>query len=307
MFRLMNYFCCLLALGLTISCREKESPPPKKPEAPRAENTSTKQTTYSAKGVIQEIKPDGKTAKIKHEAIPGYMSAMTMDFEAKNTNELRGLKAGDVISFKLVVTDNDGWLEDVKKLSAGSPLELPSRQTVRVAKDVELLKEGDPVPDYHFTNQLGQPVSLHQFKGNALAVTFIFTSCPFPTFCPRMSQNFADTEKKLKEMSNAPTNWHLLTISFDPEKDTPDVLKSYAERYEYDPNHWSFLTGDLVEITAMCEQFGQMFWRESGTINHNLRTGIIDAQGRVHKILPANEWKSDELAEELLKAAGKKP
>jgi protein SCO1 len=310
MFRFIASFCLLAALVAAPSCGQKEKPASQKAPEPQpaqsSPNVSTNQTSYPVKGVVKEIKADGKTAKIKHEEIPGYMAAMTMDFEAKNTNELRGLKTGDVISFKLVVTDNDAWLEDVRKLSATSPVELPSRQTVRVARDVEPLQPGDTVPEYHFTNQLGQPVSLRQFKGNAVAVTFIFTTCPLPTFCPRMSKNFSEAQQKLKDMPNAPTNWHLLTVSFDPEKDTPEVLKTYAELRDYDPAHWSFLTGDLTEITAFCEQFGQMFWREGGTINHNLRTAVIDTEGKVQRIIPANEWKSDELVEELLKAA-KKP
>ena len=121
--------------------------------------------------------------------------------------------------------------------------------------------------------------------------------------CPRLSQNFSETQKKLKEVPNAPTNWHLLTISFDPEKDTPAVLKNYAGRFGYDPQHWSFLTGDLMEITAIAEQFGQMFWREGGSISHNVRTVVIDANGKVQKVIAENKWTSDQLVEEIVKAA----
>jgi protein SCO1/2 len=174
-------------------------------------------------------------------------------------------------------------------------------------KDVEPLDIGDPVPEYHFTNQLGQPISTSQFKGKALAINFLFTRCPFPTFCPLTANNFAETQRKLLSLTNGPSNWHLLTISFDPEFDTPAILKAYGERYKYDPEHWSLVTGNLVDITAVAEQFGQTFWHdENGSITHNLRTVIVDASGRVQKIIVGNKWTSDELAEEIQKGAQKK-
>jgi protein SCO1/2 len=165
------------------------------------------------------------------------------------------------------------------------------------------------MPEYHFTNQLGQAVSLSQFRGQALAITFIFTRCPFPTFCPLVSRNFEEVQKKLLAQPNAPTNWHLLTITFDPEYDTPPRLKGYARQYNADAAHWSFLTGTLIDITAIAEQCGLLFWRDGDGVNisHNLRTAVVDAQGRVQKILPENKWTSQELAEEILKAAQMKP
>lgn len=294
--KFLNFFFAIALMTVCVSCGK----PTEKFSSEKSSNTN--QTFYQVKGVVEEVMPDGKTAVIKHEEIPDYMAAMTMPFEAKNTNELRGLKPGDAISFRLIVTDDDGWIDQVKKLNV-PPTELPSRPSVRLARDVEMLNVGDTLPDYHFTNQLGRAVSLSDFKGQALAIDFIFTTCPFPTMCPRLSQNFSDAEKKLKVLPNAPTNWHLLTISFDPERDTPAVLKSYGERHNYDPAHWSFLTGDLMEITAIAEQFGQVFWSEGGSISHNVRLAIIDANGKVQKIIPENKWTGDELVDELLKAA----
>lgn len=260
--------------------------------------------TFFVRGVVRELKPAEKTIIIKHENIPGYMEAMIMPFEVRDTNELRGLRPGEAISFRLVVATNDAWIDQVKKLNV-APLELPSRPTVRIVRDVEPLRIGDALPEYHFTNELGQAVSTKQFKGQAIAITFFFTRCPFPTMCPRMSSNFAEVQKKLSTMANAPMNWHLLMISFDTETDTPRILKSYAERYEYDPKRWSFLTGDLLEVTAIADQFELQFWRLSPNepLSHNLRTAVIDAEGRVQKILPENKWTSDELVQEILKAA----
>ncbi len=258
---------------------------------------------FTVRGVIQELYPDGKTAKIKHEAIPNYMPAMTMDLETKGTNELRGLAKGDVVSFLMVITDTEGWIEKVQKVNTAP--QVPSRPLIRVARDVQPLKPGDVMPDYTFTNEFGKAIKLSDYKGKSLAITFIFTRCPFPNFCPRMSNNFYDVQQLMLSNTNNPTNWQLLTISFDPEHDSPEVLKDYAKRYKYDPAHWSFLTGELIDITAITEQFGQQFWTdlEAGGINHNLRTAIIDATGHVRTIFPGNTWTPQDIAGELVQGA----
>jgi protein SCO1 len=148
---------------------------------------------------------------------------------------------------------------------------------------------------------------LSRFRGQALALTFIFTRCPFPTFCPLMSNNFRKAQDALVASPNAPTNWHLLTISFDPDFDTPEQLKAYAARQHADPTRWDFLTGTLVDITALSEQVGLQFWRDpAGGINHNLRTVVVDARGRVQKIFIENKWTVEELTAEIVTAAGNK-
>jgi protein SCO1/2 len=236
------------------------------------------------------------------------MAAMTMPFDVKSADELRDLQPGDAVSFRIVVAGDDAWIDQIKKLSAAPKLsELPQNGQFRVTRDVEPLKVGDLLPNYHFTNQLGQAVSTAQFKGQALAFTFFFIRCPYPTFCPLMSKNFSDTQRKLLALANGPTNWHLLSVSFDPEFDSPEALKSYARPYNCDPKHWDFVTSDLVEITALADQVGENFWHEGPSITHNLRTVVVDAQGRIQKIIPENKWTSDELVAEIVKAAAAKP
>ena len=253
------------------------------------------------------MKPDGKTVVIKHETVPNYMPAMTMPFEVRDTNELRGLQAGDAILFHMNVTDTDGWIDHVTKVAASIPvLTSPAQPSLHLTRDVEPLNLGDPLPEYHFTNELGQAVSTSQFKGQALVFTFFFTRCPYPTFCPFLANSFEETQKKLEALPNGPANWHLLSISFDTQSDSPDVLKEYASRYNYDPEHWSFVTGDLTEITAIGDQVGQYFGRDAnGSITHNLRTVVVDARGRVQKVFTDNHWTSSELLAEIVKAAAK--
>ena len=258
---------------------------------------------FSVTGVVKELKPDGRMVVIQHEEIPNYMKAMTMPFEVRNTNELAGLKPGDRISFRMLVTEKDGWIDRLTKLGSTHVAGPPPRDPFRRVRFVEPLNVGDPMPDYAFTNELGQVIHLADFHGQALAFTFIYTRCPFPNFCPRMSSNFADAYKKLSAAPDAPKNWRLLSISFDPEFDKPELLKSYAKRYGYGTNHWSFATGALIDIDAMTEQFGLMFPREGVGFNHNLRTVVVDAQGKVQKVFTGNEWKVEDLVAEIVKAA----
>jgi protein SCO1/2 len=284
------------------ACNKEAAPP-------AAESTSTpapptQQTNYSAVGVIKELEPDGKTVVVRHEAISNYMAAMTMPFEVHDTNLLRGLHPGDTIDFQLVVTPKEGWIEKIHLRDVAPDTNTAATPaSVQTTPAVEPLDVGDPLPDYHFTNELGQAVSLTDYKGSVLAFTFFFTSCPFPNFCPRMTSNFAEAAAELKTATNAPAKWHLLSISFDPKTDTPDRLLNYANNAHYDPAHWSFLTGDTNEITELADQFGENFWTDGASISHNLRTVVINPRGQVRMIFKGNSWLPAQLVSEMAKAA----
>jgi protein SCO1/2 len=268
--------------------------------------TETNLQTFQVKGVVIEVNPKEKYVKIKHQDIPNYMPGMTMPFDVKNTNVLTGIAAGDPVTFRLNVTDTDAWVDQIQ-VTGPKTNTPPTTGAFRRVRDVEPLNVGDLMPEYHFTNQFAKPFSTTQFKGQAIAINFIFTRCPLPTMCPLTARHFEETQDKLLAMTDAPTNWHLITISFDPEFDTPAVLKNYAQFYNYNSNRWTFATGALIDITAIAEQFGEAFWHdETGSISHNLRTAVIDASGRVQKILVGNEWTSDELVAEMVKAASAK-
>ena len=291
-------------LGVT-SC-DKRSPETvsfAQPESPKATAVSTQ--IFQVKGIVEGVTLAEKSIRIRHEEVPGYMGAMTMPFEVRDTNELVGVGAGDAVTFRMMVTETDGWIDQIKRLAIDPTTNpLPANAGIRIVRDVEPLEVGNMLPEYTFTNQLGHAVSLSQFRGQAVAFTFIFTRCPFPTFCPLMSNNFRAVQDGLLKNPNAPTNWHLLTVSFDPEFDTPEVLRNYSTSYKADPAHWSYLTGTLVDITALSEQVGLQFWREpGGNISHNLRTVVVDTQGRLQKVFTENKWTIEELTEEIIKAA----
>ncbi len=297
---MVRLLCCLLVV-LAAGCGGESRPGPGSASSAQ----TTNQDIYQVKGIVIELNAPESSIRIKHEPIPGYMPAMTMPFDVKDTNQLAGLEPGDSVSFRMIVTPTDGWIDQLQKLS-GPTNKLPATAPFRLVRDVEPLSVGDPLPEYHFTNQFGEPISTSQFKGKALAINFLFTRCPFPTFCPLTANNFAEAQKKLSQAANSTTNWHLLTISFDPEFDKPAVLKAYGEHYNYDPTHWTLVTGELTDITAIAEQFGQTFWNdETGSISHNLRTAVVSASGRVQKIIVGNKWTSEELAAELVEAARK--
>ena len=243
--------------------------------------------------------------KIEHEEIPNYMEAMTMMFDVKESSILTGLAAGDNVTFRMLVTEEDGWIEAIQKLDGPRTPLPPLAPGLRRVREVEPLAVGDRMPDYVFTNTLGEAVHLTNYLGDAVGLTFIFTRCPFPTFCQRLSGSFSATQKKLQAMTNGPTNWRLLSITIDPEYDTPERLKAYARRYDADPKRWDFLTGDLTDITAIGEQFGLQFWRPdpAAPINHNVRTVVINAAGRVHWMTVENEWAPSSLAEQIVEAA----
>ena len=245
----------------------------------------------------------GRTVIIQHEEIPNYMPAMTMPFTVKDTNELGGLAAGDALSFRLNVTEDQSWIDRLRRIATASTNEAAARQPVRQVREVEPLKEGDLLPDYRFTNELGRAVSLSDFRGKALSLTFIFTRCPLPEFCPLMSKNYSAVEKQLAALPNAPTNWHLLTISFDPHFDTPEVLRNYARQFRQDPGRWSFLTGAMIDIDAITEQFELPVVKQGANWEHKLRTAIIDVNGRIQKIFLGNQWTAGELVPEIVKAA----
>ncbi|MDD5140471.1 MAG: SCO family protein [Verrucomicrobiales bacterium] len=259
--------------------------------------TNVTARAFMVRGIVTELKPDGRTIVIRHEAISNYMAAMTMPFKVKEPDELVGLKAGDKISFRLQVTETESWVDQIANIgTAPVPQNPPAVPPAKKAA-------AHPLLDYKFTNELGRAVSINDFHGQALAITFFFTRCPLPEFCPRLSKNFSEASLKLKSQTNAPANWHFLSITFDPEFDSPAMLKAYGESYQYDPEHWSFLTGPTNEISELASQSGVVVESDDGSLNHNFRTLIIDATGHLQIVFPTGGDLSDAIVSEIIKAA----
>jgi len=257
--------------------------------------------TFEAKGVALEIKAADHIIVIQHESISNYMGAMTMPFKVKYAKDLAGLQAGDEISFQLHVTETESWVGQIAKTGASS---LPAKKAADYEPAVPVSAlPGHPLVYYKFTNELGQAVSLSDFRGQALAITFFYTRCPLPEYCPRLSKNFQKASQKLASTTNAPARWHFISISFDPEFDTPAMLKAYGENYHYDPDRWSFLTGPPDKIAELARACGMNYERDGYTFNHDFRTLIIDAAGHLQTIFPTSGDLSDQIVAEMVKAA----
>ena len=279
----------VLVLLAIAGCKPNSTTPP-------ASTAATNQTTYAVRGVIQQIPPDHRHVSIKHEKIPGYMAAMTMDFTVKDTNALDGFAPGDEVSFSLVVTEDDDWIENLKRTGkVGAVSGPPGWHAVEPELDV-----GDTLPDYEFTSETGQKVKFSDFRGRAVAFTFFFTSCPLPEYCPRMNKHFAEARDILLHDTNAPANWQLLSISFDSAFDQPQILASYAKMYrDANADRWLFVVASTNTLASLAPKVDLNFWRENGTISHNLRTVVLGGSGKIFKQFDGNDWTAQELADAI--------
>ena len=271
------------------------------PNAKSAESAGTNESNarvFAAKGVVRDLSPDDQTVTISHEAVSNYMGAMTMPFKVRDAGALSGLHAGDEVSFRLHVTRTESWVDQITRIGTVALVE--SKPAPLVPQPVS---GRNPLWYYKFTNELGQAVSLSDFHGQALAVTFIYTRCPLPDYCPRLSRNFQEASQKLGSLTGAPTNWHFLSVSFDAQFDTPAVLQAYGKSYQYDPAHWSFLTGPPDKIAELARLSGVHYESDYGLINHNFRTLIVDGNGHLQTVFPISGDFSDSIVAEIIKAA----
>jgi protein SCO1/2 len=257
---------------------------------------------YATRGIVRGFSPDRSTIEIEHESIPGFMPSMTMPFSARNQKEIGDLKTGDAISFRMTVTEKDFWIDNVKQIGRDEvhvaephPTPTPTVSSNASAR----LREGDEMPFFSLTDQDGKRISLETFRGQPFVLTFVFTRCPIPNFCPRMSNNFAELQKAIKTDTGALAKTHLLSITLDPGFDTPEILKQYGESHGADAKIWSFATGDPKEIEALTAAFAVYVQTEGGTISHGLATALVNANGKIDKIWRGNAWMPAEVVEAI--------
>ena len=246
--------------------------------------------------------PDRSTVSIEHEDIPGFMPSMTMPFSIKDQKEIADIKIGDGISFRLTATLKDLFLDQVKKIPASEVrVAEPTPAASVSSRASERLREGGLAPFFTLTNQNGEPITLETFHGRPFVLTFIFTRCPIPTFCPRISQNFLELQEAIKSDEALAEKVRLLSITLDPGFDTPEILKAYAEHQKADSHIWTFATGEPVEIDKLTQSFAVHVQPEGGTISHGLATALVSPDGKVVKIWRGNSWQPSEVIDELRK------
>lgn len=265
--------------------------------------TSSEQR-YQIKGKVVNVDKRGAAVTVAHEAIPGYMDAMTMPFRLKDPSLLDVMVDGDRLQATLVVSGTSSWLEEVVVVH-----ESPDPSGVTTSLEP---KPGDEVPDFALINQDGKRISLRQYRGRALLLTFIYTRCPLPDFCPLMTEHFGDIEQALAAEPALYSNTHLLSVTVDPEYDTPKVLRQYAVKESHahaggSPHafsHWELATGSKEQVKSAAGYFGMQYWQEGDQIIHSLRTALIAPDGRLVKLYPGSEWKPQDVLGELRGIAG---
>ncbi len=262
---------------------------------------------YTLQGQVLSVTPSHEEATIKHEEIKGLMPAMTMPYKVKNARLLEGIAPGDLINATLTVVSNDAYLTAVKKVGQAPLEQPPAMSTDGPASSglFVLLKPGDVAPDAHFVDQNGTPRDFSSFMGSTVVLTFIYTRCPMPTYCPLMDRHFAAIQKNLEEDPALGRRVHLVSVSIDPIHDTPPVLAKHAAGLHADPKRWTFLTGKRDDIDRFASRFGLSIARPAPGANaqediaHTLRTAIIDADGKVVKVYTGNDWTPEQLLADL--------
>lgn len=263
-------------------------------------------TVFALKGTVLAVDEPANEVTLQHDAVPGFMGAMTMPYHLEDARIAHELHRGDVIRARLLVDktgDGDyrnARLDEIAVLAEARPSFKPE-------SSYHVPAAGDPVPDFHFINQDARAIRLSQFHGKALLITFIYTRCPLNDFCPKMSRNFAAIEGALSEDPALLDRTQLLSISFDPAFDKPAVLRAYGASYTGGTGfaHWQFAIPATDSLPAV-EHFFNMGVTSGndGSLTHSLSTVLIGADGKIAAWYPGSEWDAKEVLAQIKSVAG---
>ena len=249
-------------------------------------------------GELRAIKPDKSEIQVKHDEVKGFMEPMTMWFTIRDPGLLDGLAPGDLLSATLVLTAEDHYLTAVRKTGrrpageASAPPPAPA----------DFLPIGAAVPDIAFTDESGQARPLSSYRGSYTLLTFIYTRCPLPDYCPRMNAHFAAVQRGLKADPRLGGGVRLLSVSFDPEFDTPARLAAKAKEMGADPALWHFVTAPRDEVDGFGAKLGLSVLREGAggsNITHNLRTVLLDRDGTLARTYNGKDWSPEDVIRDL--------
>lgn len=258
--------------------------------------------TFEVQGRVAGLQDDGNTLVVEHEEVPGYMPAMVMPLSVADPRMTASLEEGESIQFEMTVSQDSTWISAIESIPDTAVARHPARKTQPMpgmgADPERRLDRGDEVPgDLTLTNQAGEPIQLADFRGQGLVLTFIYTRCPLPDYCPLMSKRLATLQPKLREKFGEEVQ--LLSISFDVEYDTPAVLRDYASRYTDQLDTWTFATGDSAQVAEVTSRFGVFTKENDQEITHNLVTAIVDRDGTLQRLYRGNEWTPEEVMQVL--------
>lgn len=282
--KILAVFIILAALSTLLSCRKQ---------------SSGQEQRFDLKGKVFEVDKGMGMVTISHETIPNFMEAMTMPFKLKDTWALDVLKPGDRVTATLVIDGERSWLEGVVVIQESSdPTSAPNANEP---------KPGDEVTDFALVNQDAKKIRLKNYRGQALLLTFIYTRCPLPDYCPLMTDRFAEINKAIKQDAASYPRTHLLSISVDTDYDKPKVLREYGAAHADDAKafeRWEFAVGTADEVKKIATYFGMQYWKDGDQIVHSLRTALINSDGKLVKLYRGNEWKTAEVLSDLKSLKG---
>ena len=259
---------------------------------------------YQLKGQIVAVDPARQELTIKHQDIPGFMPAMTMAFKVWEPRLMASRVPGELVTATLVVSGTDAHLRDVARTGFSPSVDAPPATRV-----MNLLEPGAAIRDATLVDETGTRHRLEDWRGRVLAVTFIYTRCPLPNFCPVMDRHFRAVQEQVRADPALRGGVQLLSVSFDPEHDRPAVLMKHAVKLGADPAVWHFLTGNREDVEAFAAQFGVSVMRDPTApdeLVHNLRTAIIDGEGKLISILGGSEWAPADLVAEIRRARARR-
>ena len=248
---------------------------------------------YRAEGMVLSLDAARRTVTISHKPIPGYMQSMTMPFAVREPRELQRIHAGMLVNFRLHVGEKESWISGLRP-QPSSVVALAAATGALLRRPAEAIPVGGPAPEFVLTDQNGRTVMLSQWAGKVIAVNFIYTRCPLPEVCPRLSASFAALQRRYRDRLGG--DLVLVSITLDPVYDTPEVLSRYAKSVGAVEGGWYFLTGSTEKIAALARRFGLVYWPEEGVIVHSVVTAIISPGGRLAASIEGSSFPLEQLS-----------
>lgn len=262
-----------------------------------ATRAAAAEQVFEVTGVIRGRLDDGQLI-IQHDEIAGYMPAMTMAFALSVPAEAANLRNGDRVKFRFRVGDDASRAEGF--VVTGREESVPETKTKSTpTPKARRLRGGDLVPDFSLVDENNAPVTSATWRGRLTVVTFIFTRCPVPEYCPAMAARFGRLQKSIVADPKLAVRARLVSITLDPEFDRPEILKAYGEAVGANPAVWSFATGNQETITTLTKAFAVYNERNGATLDHTLTTALIGPDGRVFELWRGNGWREQELLDAL--------
>jgi protein SCO1/2 len=266
------------------------------------------QETHTLSGLVLEVDSVHKSITVSCKPVPGYMNAMVMPFDVRDSKVLKGIKRGSSIDFTVVTKGSSSYAENIRLHRYQSleqePLEAQrlviAGSLANAAAVTRVLSTGQQVPDFTLTDQARNQVTLSQFEGKVVALNFAYVRCPNPAYCFRLTSNLGRLQKRF--LSRLGTDLVLLTIIIDPDHDQKDAIEKYADLFHANPQTWHFLTGPLPDVQRISRILGMDFWNEEGFLTHSLHTVVIDRDGKLFANLEGNQFTSEQLGDLIQKA-----